>query len=223
MVSELGMFAKHWRPGYVKTRLAASIGDAAAAEVHRACLASLLQRFAAAADLRVLAYAPADARQAFAELAGEAWRLEPQRAGDLGSRMANHFLSAFARGATRAVLIGSDSPTLPEAFIDEAFDRLEKVDVVLGPSEDGGYYLIGLRRQVDDLFRDIAWSTPAVFEQTVARLRAAGPTYAVLSRWYDVDTPADLHRLQTELAENTGETFADLQRVVQAIARETPK
>lgn len=213
------MFAKHWQPGHVKTRLAASISDAAAAEVHKASLATLLRRFAATADCRLLAYAPAEAREAFAELAGAAWRLEPQSEGDLGCRIETHFASAFARGATRAVLIGSDSPTLPQEFVREAFERLESADVVVGPSEDGGYYLIGLRRPIGGLFRDISWSTPRVFPDTVDRLRATGTTYALLKPWYDIDTLADLERLGIELAgddleADDLEVFAELRQVV---------
>lgn len=214
MARELGMFAKYWEPGRVKTRLAAEIGHAAAAELHRLSLATLLRRFAAVGDTRVLAYAPTDARDAFAALAGDEWRLEPQCEGELGRRIEAHFASAFAGGTTRAVLIGSDSPTLPDSYVEDAFDRLAAVDAVAGPCDDGGYYLIGLRQPIDGLFRDIAWSTPQVFTQTLERLCDAGVRYDVLRPWYDVDTQADLLRLRRELAQDQRPEFSELRQLV---------
>lgn len=214
MARELGMFAKHWEPGRVKTRLAAEIGHAAAAELHRLSLATLLRRFAAVGDARVLAYAPTDARDAFAGLAGDEWRLEPQCEGDLGRRIEAHFASTFSGGAACAVLIGSDSPTLPDSYIEDAFDRLATVDAVAGPCDDGGYYLIGLRQPIGGLFRDIAWSTPQVFTQTLERLCDAGVRYDVLRPWYDVDTQADLLRLRRELAQDQRPEFSELRQLV---------
>jgi len=212
MVQQFGIFAKYWQPGRVKTRLAGQIGATAAAELHRACLDTLLRRFAHLGDRRVLAFTPPEARQAFADLAGRAWQTEPQCEGDLGHRIEAYFATAFARGATSVVLIGSDSPTLPDEFIAEAFERLERADAVVGPSDDGGYYLIGLARPIDGLFRGLAWSTPQVFRQTLERLNAAGAKREMLAPWYDVDAPADLERLKRELAGERREVFAALRQ-----------
>jgi len=97
-------------------------------------------------------------------------------------------------------VIGSDVPTLPSAVLEAALDRLAGADLVLGPSEDGGYYLIGLREPRAALFADMAWSTEVVFDETMRRASALGLDVGLLPAWFDVDTPADLERLEASLA-----------------------
>ncbi|HJT35605.1 MAG TPA: TIGR04282 family arsenosugar biosynthesis glycosyltransferase [Pirellulales bacterium] len=215
---QLGVFAKFWEPGAVKTRLAAAIGGSAAARVHQACVSTLITRFNRTADRRVLCFTPAEREREFAAIAGPAWQLQPQATGDLGRRMRHYFETSFAAGVERAVLIGSDSPTLPITYVEEAFDRLAESPVVLGPSDDGGYYLIGLSRDIPDVFQGIDWSTSEVWRQTIGRLRAAGQSYYELPPWYDVDTGEDLLRLRDEL---TGPMADDvtLDALRQAIGR----
>ena len=104
---------------------------------------------------------------------------------------------AFARGAERVVLVGSDSPSLPAAYIDEGLALLREKEVVLGPSMDGGYYLVGRRKGESRIFQDVAWSTGMVLEQTLARLGTQ--TLGLLPPWYDVDTPADAGFLKVHL------------------------
>jgi rSAM/selenodomain-associated transferase 1 len=256
----LGMLAKHWAPGEVKSRLAKVVGPKAASQLYLGFLRMLIVRFAATADQRVLVYSPTTRRAEFEELlldtlplsgcdpvgskalqcleewhepqpldsaesapspAGAFWSLEPQAEGDLGARMRAFFEWAFASGATRVVLIGSDSPTLPIPFVEEAFAALAQHPVVLGPTLDGGYYLVGADCQsvgeavlrpaasVPPIFERIDWSTSAVFEQTVERLRAAGLPYHVLPPWYDVDELADLARLKQELDAKSGASTLD--------------
>jgi len=200
----LGLFAKYWQPGRVKSRLAESIGAAPAADLYRTFLATLISRLADSADRRVLAYTPEEHHDPFhqllAETAPERWTLESQPAGDLGARMRYFFDTAFAAGASRVVLIGSDSPNVPVPFIDQAFVALERAPVVLGPTTDGGYYLVGAREATPPIFDEIAWSSPSVWQQTVDRLDALSITYRSLPRWYDVDDLADLHRLADDLS-----------------------
>ena len=109
--------------------------------------------------------------------------------------MVNFFSNQFARGASRVVLIGSDSPDLPLSRIDDAFTVLDRHEVVLGPCDDGGYYLVGMNRLVVGMFDGVEWSTPNVFATTMARLDQIGVQPAVLESWYDVDSIEDLHRL----------------------------
>src|SRR5579863_5368109 len=222
MAQQFGVFAKHWKPGEVKTRLAADIGVEPAALLHRLSLEALVRRFSGVAEHRVLAFTPPDRAGEFAALVESHgspghWSLEPQAAGDLGKRIEHHFARAFARGAQRVVLVGSDSPTLPEGFVVEAFDRLSAVDAVVGPTADGGYYLIGLSRRVPCLFDDIAWSTPAVMRQTIERFDSAPCSYHVLPPWYDVDTLADLVRLRGELAGEPAQELIPLRQLVQEL------
>jgi len=196
------MFAKYWEAGQVKSRLAGRIGAPAASRLYHCFVTTLVTRFEELAERRVLCFTPSVRREAFAALAGATWQLWPQPGGDLGQRMAAFFDWAFAGGASRVVLIGSDSPTLPREFVERAFDALAHHDVVLGPTTDGGYYLVGASRCVEALFQDVPWSTPDVWAHTVARLEAADIAYAELRTWYDVDAWDDLLRLSNELAQS---------------------
>ena len=197
------MFAKHWQPGTVKTRLAASIGNEAAAALHRHFVQTLLDRFQNIADRHILCFTPADSADSFRQLNLGCWTLEPQASGDLGSRMQHYFSAALAvPDSPRIVLIGSDSPDLPLEYLAEAFDKLYDVPVVLGPTDDGGYYLIGLSDKVPPIFDNIPWSTPEVWSQTVARLADAKIPYHTLPQWYDVDDLTGLRRLHDTLPAN---------------------
>lgn len=198
---QLGIFAKYPQPGRVKTRLAASIGDEPACRLYRAFVETLLARFSDVADRRILAFSPPERRAEFEALAGRCWQLAEQSAGDLGQRMQRYFKDAFERGASRVVLLGSDSPTLPVEYVEQAFELLNKISVVLGPSDDGGYYLIGAAERVPPIFDDIAWSSEAVWEQTTNRLRSLGQDFRELPPWYDVDDEKDLRRLRDELSD----------------------
>ncbi len=118
---------------------------------------------------------------------------QPRRS--FGARL-ERALGAGHRAGRRVVLIGSDSPTLPPAFVRLAFARLRSVDCVLGPSTDGGYYLIGARRPLPrSLLSGIPWSTGQVFPETLRRARAARLRLALLPRWYDVDDADGLRRI----------------------------
>ena len=198
MSTLLGIFAKHWTPGRVKTRLAEAIGDARAAEVHRLFVTAIAQRMGAASDERILAIDPPESEHEFGRALGDSWQVEPQAAGDLGERMAAFFAGGLAR-AGLVVLIGSDSPDLPADYIADAFEALREVDVVLGPAADGGYYLVGAARRVPPIFTGISWSTADVWPQTVRRLTQAGCQWRSLPQWYDVDTFDDLRQLRFRL------------------------
>jgi glycosyltransferase A (GT-A) superfamily protein (DUF2064 family) len=109
------------------------------------------------------------------------------------------FRGRFAGGAERVVLLGTDSPTLPVAWVEEAFARLGSADAVLGPATDGGYYLIGCSRRVPPVFDGIAWGGPTVLAETVARLTVPDWRLALLAPWYDVDTIADWQMLREHI------------------------
>jgi glycosyltransferase A (GT-A) superfamily protein (DUF2064 family) len=110
--------------------------------------------------------------------------------------MSHAIEAALAGGGDEVVLVGSDVPSLPPARITAAFDLLENgADVVLGPSEDGGYYLIGMRRLVPELFTGIAWGAGDVLGRTRGMAERAGLNVALVDPWYDVDRPEDLQRV----------------------------
>ena len=216
---QLGIFAKYWAPGRVKTRLARVIGAESASRLARAFLATQLQRFRSLADRRDLVYEPPERGQAFRRLAGPAWTLVPQPSGNLGQRMLAYLQRAFDETAQRVVLIGADSPTLPPGMISRAFELLGDFPVVLGPSNDGGYYLVGAANSAPPIFDDIDWSTTSVWDQTVTRLSASGIPYACLPAWYDIDDFDDLQRLARDLAECAPRPsdFQDLRAAVASI------
>ncbi len=198
----LALLAKWPRPGAVKTRLAADTTPAWAAAVADAFLRDLSRRLAAVDARRVLAHAPDDTEaRAFFAAAAPAFALTPQADGDLGQRMAALVRDLYADGAAAVVLVGADSPTLPVAFVEQAFRALEGgADVVLGPATDGGYYLLGCARRVPPIFDGISWGGPRVLAETVARLEGVSGRLALLPPWYDVDTLADWWALQGHLA-----------------------
>jgi rSAM/selenodomain-associated transferase 1 len=214
----LAMFARYWQPGAVKTRLAAVWGDDRASQIYLAFVRTLLARCAAIGDERWLVFTPADARTAFEELAARDWRLKEQSAGDLGQRMASLFSEAFKCGTRRCVLIGSDSPTLPEDYLTKAFELLERVPLVLGPARDGGYYLIGARGSVPPVFEGIEWGTDRVLQQTIRRLQSAGVSFALLPEWYDIDTAEDLERLRQELQEARTSALIELRQKLDGLS-----
>ncbi len=201
----LGMFAKQPIPGAVKTRLAAEIGIPNATEFCEAALRDLRDRCAVLGDARTLGYSPDTdtARAYFLNLAASAFDLWPQPAGDLGGRIDaffNHALAHGPAGDVQAVLIGSDSPNLPTDLINAAFRALENRDVVLGPATDGGYYLIGLRRQVAGWLSNVRWSTAQALRDTVDAATNARLSLGILPPWYDIDTASDLLTLEGHLA-----------------------
>ena len=124
-------------------------------------------------------------------------RLLPQRGADLGARMSRLLSDLLAEGYAGAIAVGTDTPTLPTAYLVEACEALRSgaADVVLGPSEDGGYYLIGLGAPAPELFVDMPWSTATVYAETLARARAGGRRISRLADWFDVDRVPDLVRL----------------------------
>ena len=201
----LAVMAKRPQAGEVKTRLCPPLTPEEAAELAHCFLADTLKQVRRVPGVeRFVAFSPADAEDFFRKQTGAAFSLFPQAAGDLGARLADltdHWLKA---GFAGVIVIGADLPTLPDAVLHEAREVLagELADVVLGPADDGGYYLIGLRRPSRALFAGIAWSTDAVLSQTVARADAAGLRTHLLPPWYDVDVAADLQRLAHDLADD---------------------
>ena len=148
----------------------------------------------------VIAYTPSKSRPFFAELAPD-FLLLPQVGDGLSDRLTRIFQQMLDTGHDGAIATDSDSPTLPTERLQEAVDRLAAgcADVVLGPSDDGGYYLIGLRQLHPALFDAMPWSTPQVYEETVARAVALGLPVTSLASWYDVDTPTEFERLRAQM------------------------
>ncbi len=195
----LGIFAKYWQPGQVKTRLAATIGEQRSAQVYQWFLETLLDRLTHCGDRHILVYSPPERVADFEQIAPAQWQIAPQAEGNLGQRMQAFFQQQHESGCQRVVLVGSDSPNLPLEYVRQAFELLNDHPVVLGPTEDGGYWLIGTSGRVQPIFENIPWSTPQVWPATLAALDAAQLSHATLPTWYDVDVAEDLDRLIDEL------------------------
>jgi rSAM/selenodomain-associated transferase 1 len=187
------LFAKAPVPGRVKTRLATVIGAARAAELYRAFVADTiakLREFREVADIEL-----------HTDILTDAWK-EPdvahdlQTPGDLALKLFHAIEGALRAGRPQAIILGSDSPTLPRDHIRRLLGST--ADVTLGPCEDGGYYAIACRRVDPRMFAEVEWSTSNVLEQTERAARACGLSVERSDVWYDVDEPEDLARLAAE-------------------------
>ena len=190
------VFARAPVPGAVKTRMIPVLGASGAAALYARMLERTLKTACTAAIAPVeLWCAPDSGDPAFAT-AKTRWgvALHDQTQGDLGERM-HQALGAALNGRQKAVLVGCDCPALSAAALDAAFAALDDHDVVLGPAEDGGYVLIGVRRLSPVLFEGIAWGGDRVLRQTRSRLVALGWRWHELPMLWDVDRPEDLARL----------------------------
>lgn len=211
------LFVKSPISGQVKTRLAAEIGEEAAVGLYRCFVEDLISTVAGLGAAFRLCFHPPEAKAHFQQWLGEQHSYTPQAGNGLGERLKNAFADAFEQGFSKVVAIGSDSPDLPEDFLRRAFEQLESHDAVIGPSSDGGYYLIGFSENsfVTEAFDCIAWSTSAVCDQTQMRLRTHELNVHLLPLWHDVDTRADLEGLAAR-NENTSfglsRTFAYIRK-----------
>ncbi len=186
-------------PGTVKTRLLLPPEEAAA--LAAAFAADVVQNAQAVADV-LIAYAPAAGRALLEPLLPDGLHWTPQRGGGLGDRLAAAMTDAAELGFGPLLVIGTDSPTLPRAYLAQALTMLAETAVVLGPTEDGGFYLLGTPRPLPELLEDVEWSTAEVLAQTVENARLHGHSIGFLPPWYDIDTPGDLERLRRELDTN---------------------
>jgi uncharacterized protein len=189
------LFLKRPAPGEVKTRLVPDLGPAAAAELYRVLAEAEVRGTAPRSGeyRRLFFYAPPEAGPEMESwFPGETW--VAQSGADLGQRMSDAFEEAFRRGARRAAIIGSDVPWVSRETVAEALRGLERQDVVVGPAEDGGYYLLALDRPRPELFRGVRWSTASVLEATLERAAAQGLGVGLLDRLPDVDTIEDVRR-----------------------------
>lgn len=187
-------FIRNPEKGRIKTRLAASVGDERALELYKRFLLNILSTLNKGTFLFYLCFYPADALENLRKWLGGDYLYMSQQGEDLGERMKNGFMEAFDSGFKRVLLIGSDIPGLPLEFIEEAFASLKEKDAVIGPSLDGGYYLIGFRDKKfsPQVFKGILWSTECVFEETMKILEREGLTIHTLKPLRDIDTIDDL-------------------------------
>ena len=200
------VFAKNPVPNQVKTRLIPPLSPEQAATLYTAFLIDWCETLAGLADVDiVIAYTPPEAQPDLQALIGDDVIYIPQVGDDLGERLVSATEWAAEHGYTKILIVGSDSPTLPISYISEAITLLDARDIVIGPSVDGGYYLIGfavenLTKTVPLVFSGIAWSTADVLRQTMTRIQSTEATLGLLPPWYDIDNAEDLAFLQAHIS-----------------------
>ncbi len=210
----LAVMAKAPRPGKVKTRLSPPLTPDQASALNicfiRDTTENIQQVTLASNSAGLVAYTPVGDESAFDGLLPSGFQLLAQRGDGFGDRLLYASEDLFSCGFSAVCLIDSDSPTMPQAVLLQAVERLSSAGdrMVLGGSDDGGYYLIGIKRPHHRLFEQIEWSTERVFEQTLERAREIGLRAELLPTWYDVDDAASLERLRRELAAPLGARYA---------------
>jgi rSAM/selenodomain-associated transferase 1 len=206
-------------PGSTKTRLVPPLSPEDAAALYRGFLLDSTRMGLDLGWERVTVVHPRGGGQALADLLPPEICLMEQGGQGLSDALPSAFERHLAEGFLRVVLMSSDNPTLPLGLIEQACATLDTHDLSIGPSADGGYYLIGLREPHLGLFEGIDWSTSRVYSQTLAQADRLGLRVGSLQEWYDVDEPTDLERLQRELAASAESvapyTRAALQRLAE--------
>ena len=194
------LFVKYPTPGRVKTRLAVALGAERAAEIYRLLVARVIACLPVEDDL-IVCFDPLERRDEVVEwlaplTAGRGVTFSPQAPGDLGARLDHAFAQAFAEGRKRVLAVGGDCLEMTPQTFEEVRTALDTHDCAIGPALDGGYYLLALKQPCPALYRDVAWSTDAVFAQTLERARAAGLSVHLLPTLRDVDTIEDWQRAE---------------------------
>jgi uncharacterized protein len=196
----LAVMAKAPVAGQVKTRLLSSFTAEEAAELSRSLIVDQLNHLQELDTTDFyLAFAPDDAQLLMEKLAPSCFHLFPQQGDDLGWRMAAVFERLFQMGHKNITLIGGDLPPVPLGFFEQAYAFLEssKKRVVLGPSRDGGYYLVGCNQPTPEMFRGMSWSHSEVLTETQSKLASLKVDYHLLPLWFDIDTADDLRHLES--------------------------
>jgi hypothetical protein len=198
------MFVKYPERGRVKSRLSQYLDESMVVLLYRAFIYDLLENLSGGDYQFRIAYHPRERKDDFRKEFGNAFSYMLQTGKDLGKKMHNAFNKCFLDGFHYVVVIGSDSPDLPQQIIQEAFQALNKSDAVIGPSYDGGYYLIGFCREsfISGAFEGMAWGTDSVFGMTMRILKSAGIHVHVLPAWRDIDRPEDIAALVNDSEKN---------------------
>jgi rSAM/selenodomain-associated transferase 1 len=198
LTDQLTIFTRYPEPGLTKTRLISALGEEGAAALQKELTEKTLQKIEQLVKTStiepVICFEGGD-MDTMQNWLGSDRFYKKQVQGDLGEKLKKAFDEAFSGGAQRVVTIGCDCPGLCREHISRAFDALYFKDLVLGPATDGGYYLIGIKYPIEELFKDIPWGTDKVFEKTVSLAQQLGLSIEILEELHDVDRPEDLKHI----------------------------
>ncbi|MFI5305473.1 MAG: TIGR04282 family arsenosugar biosynthesis glycosyltransferase, partial [Nitrospiria bacterium] len=191
------IFAKKLLPGQVKTRLQPQVSPEIALNIYRKFVEETLEKVKVIRDVTIWLGCFPDYNDPWLLSLSNSFRIQlfKQEGKDLGERMEHAFNMLTRKKYKRKVIIGTDSPHLPLHFIRSAFESLKKIPVVIGPSRDGGYYLLGISGQPPSVFRGISWSTDSVLKSTMLRLKEKQIPFKLLPEWYDIDRFEELNSL----------------------------
>jgi len=219
----LVVMAKQPVVGNTKTRLVPYLTAEEAAQLYEALLLDTLELAAGLSPVADLAIAitPPESQAYFEAIIPAGASIYPTRGADIGVCLKQATGQFLTQGYRKVLAINSDGPSLPATILQQAISVLDDVDLVLGPSEDGGYYLVGMKRPCDRIFESITWSSARVLQQTLERATEASLRVALTRCWYDIDTPDDLQRLQTELLSSDGTRLAYTRAMLATLALET--
>ena len=204
MKRTLVIMAKAPRPGSVKTRLAKSLPVQAVTELYRCLLNDTISLAQTLPHLEVAIMCPASDVEDMTRAVGKAVQVIPQTGSGLAAALDSVFIQFASSGQPGVIALNSDSPHLPASVLESAFDVLEDCDLVVGPTQDGGYYLVGARATHPGLFTGDKMGTTSAFDSLLARARATGLSVELTEPFYDIDEAADLGRLAEELNRTPG-------------------
>ena len=204
MVPVIVVMVKAPIAGFVKTRLTPPLSQSDAAILAQCFLKDIVDAVERVTPKIIVAFTPPEGRVLLERSLSKQLLWFAQKGNDLGERLNSAVTHAHALGFKPIIVLGADSPTIPASFIETALNALVRgeTDVVLGPTTDGGYYLIGLNRLQPELFQNIPWSSRSTFQETARKANQLNLRLCQLPEWYDVDTPADLVTLSNELLSN---------------------
>jgi len=193
------VMAKQPQVGWTKTRLSPPLTLEQAAILYEALLRDTIALVSSLPLTLALAISPPNSHAYFSSITPPHTLLLPIEGKDVGACLTQAFQCLLGRGWRKVIALNADGPSLPPDYLLQAVKLLGEREMVLGPAQDGGYYLVGMQRPHLGIFQGIAWSTEQVFTQTLERAEALGLSVGVTSAWYDVDTSADLQQLQNDL------------------------
>lgn len=198
------LFLRAPEKGRVKTRLSARLNEVFVLNLYKAFVLDILDTVSSFKHY-FLFYWPPDKKEMVETWLGSPHRYHQQQGNNIGSKMAHAFETVFRQGYDEAILIGTDIPELSRKIIQEAFLQFNGYSTVIGPSLDGGYYLIGMKKESfsKSVFENIDWSSSKVLEQTCHKLVQCGNSYALVETLDDIDTPEDLDALKTRIVNGT--------------------
>jgi len=194
------VFAKEPEAGKVKTRLQGYLSPDTCVKLYKAFLSDMLELARSIkCSVKVLAYESSVVEPRYLKTIAQDFLFHKQEGRNLGEKMHHAFNFAKRMNCNKIVIIGSDSPNLPLKYIKEAYSRLGKSDIILGPSHDGGYYLIGLKNPCKGIFKGVEWSSKTVLDNTITNASNIGKKISILKKWYDVDDSMGFIRLKSDL------------------------